>query len=217
MTVIELNTAYQAPPVEQGTAEWLQQRIGKVTASRIADMMRTTKSGYSTSRANYAAQLVCERLTGVPVEQYVTKDMQWGTDHQGEAFAAYAFYRGVDVEAVGFVDHPTIEMSGASPDGLVGKDGLVEAKCPLTATHIQTSIDQNVSEDYQKQMQWQMACTGRKWCDFISYDPRLPENMRLFTKRVLRNEMVIDRLEREVRLFLSEVDDTINQLQKIYG
>ncbi len=204
-------------PIEQRSPEWYQQRLGKVTASRIADMMRTTKSGYSTKRDNYAAQLVCERLTGVVAESYISKEMQWGLDNEEKAIAAYEFRYACLTEKIGFVNHPTIELAGASPDRLVGDDGLVEIKCPLTATHINTSVSGKIDPDYITQMQFQMACTGRKWCDFVSFDPRLPQNMQLFTKRIVRDNMVIDRLEKEVRLFLSEVGETIKRLQKVYG
>ena len=203
--------------IEQGSPEWFAARLGKATASRIADIVATTKSGYGASRANYAAELVCERLTGTPVEKYKSAEMIWGTEKEPEARDSYCFYRDVSVEQIGFIDHPTIAMAGASPDGLVGEDGLIEIKAPNTATHLETLLGQSVPAKYTSQMQWQMACTGRRWCDFVSYDPRLPENMRLFTKRIFRDQVVIDRLEREVKLFLSEIDSTISKLREIYG
>ncbi len=207
-----------SPVVEQRSPEWFQQRLGKATASRIADVVATTKSGYSTKRANYAAELVTERLTGVQAERYQNDAMRWGTEKEPLAKDALEFYRGYSVEEVGFVPHPKIDQSGASPDGLVGSDGLVEIKCPLqTAIHIETLLKQNVDGGYLTQMQWQMACTGRRWCDYVSFDPRLPANMQLFTKRVLRDDVMIDRLEKEVRSFLAEVDETISKLRSIYG
>ena len=203
--------------LEQGTEAWLQIRLGKCTASRISDVIATTKSGYGASRANYAAELIAERLTGTPAEKYTNAAMAWGTATEPEARSTYEFYRGCVVGQIGFIEHPTIAMSGCSPDGLIDSDGLVEIKCPNTATHIDTLLGQAVPSKYVSQVQWQIACTGRRWCDFVSYDPRLPENMRLFTKRILRDDVMIDRLEKEVRLFLSEIDGTIGKLRSIYG
>jgi putative phage-type endonuclease len=203
--------------VIQGTAEWKALRAGKVTASRIADMMAKTKSGYGASRANYAAQLVAERLTGEIAESYTNGAMQWGTDHEAEARTAYDWRSDALVTEVGFVEHPTIAMSGASPDGLVGNDGMVEIKAPLTSTHIDTLLSQSIPNKYVLQMHWQMSCCQRAWVDFCSYDPRLPESMRLFVKRVHRDDKLIAELENEVRTFLSEVDDTVKKLLSIYG
>lgn len=203
--------------MEQGSPEWFSARCGKVTASRVADIIAKTKTGYSTSRANYAAQLITERLTGLPAESFTNAAMQWGTDMEPEARQAYEFYEAVTVEQVGLVLHPTIGDSAASPDGLVGEDGLVEIKCPNTATHIETLLGRSVPAKYITQMMWQMACTGRKWCDFVSYDPRMPESMRFFCQRVQRDEAVIADLEAEVIAFLKEVREKIASLQNIYS
>jgi putative phage-type endonuclease len=202
--------------IEQGTAEWLMQRCGKVTASRIADLMAKTKSGWSSSRANYAAQLIAERLTGKVAESFTNGAMQWGTQTEPEARRAYEFFVDRDVQEVGFIPHPTIEMAGASPDGLVGTDGMLELKCPLTATHIDTLLTGAIPDKYRKQMMFQMACTGRQWCDFASYDPRLCENMRLFVQRVERDEEAIKEIEDAVRAFLAEVDETVSALRARY-
>lgn len=201
----------------QGSAEWLQIRLGKVTASRVADVVAKTKSGYSASRANYAAQLIAERLTGTPAESYTNSAMQWGTETEPEARDAYCFYQGVTVEQVAFVHHPKIGQAGCSPDGLVDTDGLVEIKCPQTATHLETLLGQAVPAKYETQMHFQMACTGRKWCDFVSYDPRMPENMRLFIKRVHRDDQRIAELETEVASFLLELAVKLSQLNSLYG
>lgn len=198
--------------MDQGTPEWFAARLGKATASRICDIVATTKGGWGASRKNYAAQLIAERLTGTPAETYSNSAMTWGTEKEPEARQAYSFRHDVDVVEVGFIDHPTISMAGASPDGLVGEDGLVEIKCPNTATHIDTLLNQCVPAKYVTQMQWQMACTGRQWCDFANYDPRLPEAMRLFVQRVHRDDAEIARLEKEVAIFLKEVGDTVEQL-----
>lgn len=202
--------------MEQGTSEWKLARCGKVTASRVADVIAKTKSGYGASRANYMAELICERLTGMPTEGYTSAAMQHGIDTEPMARSAYESAVGALVVETGFVPHRVILMSGASPDGLVDDDGLIEIKCPNTATHIDTLLSDAVPSKYITQMQWQMACTGRKWCDFLSYDPRLSENMRLFVKRVNRDDAFIAELEREVMSFLSELEDKLRKLKDKY-
>ena len=203
-------------PIVQGSPEWKAARLGKVTASRVADVVAKTKTGYSSSRANYAAQIVAERLTGTAQESYVNAAMQRGTDTEPEARSSYEFYSGQSVVEVGIIPHPTIAQSSASPDGLVGEDGLVEIKCPNTATHIETLLGGSVPGKYQTQIQWQLACTGRQWCDFVSYDNRMPEHMRLFIERVPRDPARIADLEREVIKFLAEVDAAIAELRQKY-
>ena len=201
--------------MQQGTDSWHQIRCGKVTASRVADIIAKTKSGYSTSRENYLAQLVCERMTGKPTESFTNAAMLHGTETEPFARAAYESAKDVLVEEVGFVLHPTISEAGASPDGLVGKFGLVEIKCPNTATHIQTLLDQKVPEKYNTQMQWQMACTQRHWCDFVSFDPRMAEGLQLFIKRVEFDPIYVASLEKEVLNFLFDVEYKITQLNKL--
>jgi putative phage-type endonuclease len=202
----------------QGSDQWKAIRLGKVTASRVADVMARTKSGYGASRANYAAQIIAERLTGHPIESsFTTPAMQHGVDTEPEARNAYQFYHGVTVDQVAFVQHPTIADVGCSPDGLVGDDGLVEIKCPNTATHLETLLGQTVPGKYETQIQFQMACTGRQFCDFISYDPRMPEQMRMFVRRVYRDDQRIAELETEVVAFLKEIKSRIEQLEAIYG
>jgi len=201
--------------IAQRTAEWEKARLGKATASRIADIIARTKSGYGASRANYAAQLISERLTGVKADAFESPAMRWGVEKETEALRLYAFEEDADVIQVGFLDHPRLAMAGASPDGLVGDDGLVEVKCPLTATHIETLLGQAPPSRYLAQMQWQMAVTGRAWCDFVSYDPRLPLGMRLFIRRIERNDRLIGELEREVKGFLAEIDQTMARLGRL--
>ena len=203
--------------IAQGSEEWHAQRLGKVTASRIADMLARTKSGWGASRANYLAEIVCERLTGARSESYTNAAMAFGTENEPLARAAYEFRFEADVALAEFIDHPRIEMSGASPDGYVGAEGLIEIKVPNTATHIQTLLSQSVPEKYRLQMTWQMACTGRNWCDFVSFDPRLPEEMRLFVQRFERDDDEIARVEAEVEAFLAEIDDTIKRLRRAYA
>ena len=195
----------------QGSPEWHQQRLGKVTASRVADVIAKTKTGYSTSRENYMAQLICERLTGTPTEGFTNAAMQWGTETEPKARQAYEAETFTTVVEVAMIAHPSIPNTGASPDGLVGDDGLIEIKCPNTATHIDTLLSQKVPSKYNTQMQWQMACTGRQWCDFVSFDPRLPSHLQLFIKRVNRDDSFIKETESEIALFLAELE------QKIYA
>lgn len=201
--------------IQQGTDAWFQQRLGKVTASKIGDIVAKTKSGYSTSRANYMAQLVVERLTGVKTESFTNAAMEWGTQTEPLARAAYELKNNVMVDEVAMIDHPTIPMSGASPDGLVGEDGMIEIKCPNTATHLDTLLSGEADKRYTYQQQWQMACTGRKWNDFVSFDPRMPDNLQLFIKRVERDDELIKELEAEVVKFLAEVDEKVEKLKSI--
>lgn len=193
---------------------WLAARVGCLSASKMGDMLARTQKGWGASRANYAAQLVCERLTGEPTESYTNAAMQWGLDKEPEARAAYEFRIDQRTAPAAWVRHPSLDWSGASPDGFVGGDGLVEFKCPNTATHIETMLGAGIPEKYRWQMQWQMACTGREWCDFVSYDPRLPENMRFYIRRFERETETVAMLEREAAVFLGEIADTIGALQK---
>jgi putative phage-type endonuclease len=201
--------------IEQRSDAWFTARLGKVTASRVADVIAKTKSGYSASRDNYMAQLICERLTGQQGESFTNAAMTWGTETEPLARSAYEAYADVMVEEVGFVPHPTIEMSGASPDGLVGLFGMLEIKCPNTATHIDTLLSQVVPGKYITQMQWQMACCQRQWCDFVSFDPRLPQDLQLFVKRVEFDPEYVAMLEKEVIQFLAELDDKVNKLTNL--
>lgn len=201
--------------IKQGSDAWFQSRMGRVTASRIADVIAKTKTGYSASRDNYAAQLICERLTNLPTESYTNAAMQWGTETEPKARQAYESHTFTSVVEVAMIPHPTIEMAGASPDGTIGDDGLIEIKCPNTSTHIDTLLSQKIPSKYVTQMQWQMACTGRKWCDFVSFDPRMPDNLQLFIKRVDRDDELIKELETEVIKFLAEVDEKVEKLKSI--
>ena len=201
----------------QRSPEWFAHRCGRVTASRIADIMAQTKSGPGAARKNYLAQLVAERLTGEVGESYTNAAMQWGTDQEPQARALYEFQTDAEVSEVGFIDHPSLDMAGCSPDGLVGSEGMVEIKCPNTATHLDTLLSGKVEGKYVKQMQFQMACAGREWCDFVSYDPRLPAEMQLFTKRVHRDTDGIAEIERAVAEFLAELAETVAKLRERYA
>lgn len=204
--------------IAQGTDAWKAARLGKVTASRVADVMAKGKGGApSATRATYMGQLIAERLTGEPMDTFSNATMQRGNEVEPDARAAYCFHRDVDVEPVGFVDHPKVLMAGASPDGLVGLSGQVEIKCPNTATHIETLTGGAPPARYRKQMQWQLACTGREWCDFVSFEPRLPPHLRLFVVRVPADKAEIAEMEIEVAAFLRELDDKIIRLNAAHA
>ena len=198
--------------MEQRTEEWFSARLGKVTASRVADVLAKIKSGESASRKNYKMELVVQRLTNKVGESFTNAAMEWGTEQEPFARMAYEAHTGTFVKEEGFVDHPTIEGFGCSPDGIVG-EGLIEIKCPNTANHIETVLENKAPSKYIPQMQCQMACTGAKWCDFVSFDPRVPEDLQLFVVRVERDQEYIDAMEVEVKQFLSEVLDLFNQLK----
>lgn len=204
--------------IEQGSEAWKKLRLGKLTASRVADATDLLKSGKpGAKRTTYLGELIAERLTGLVVEKYQNELMRWGNEQEPQARALYEFYRGVDVELIAFVEHPTIAMAGASPDGLVGDNGLVEIKCPSTSTHVDTLLAQEIPEEYVKQIDWQMACTGRRYCDFISYDPRLPPHMSMFVKRRERDDAAIAALEADARTFLAEIDVKVDALNALYA
>jgi len=191
--------------MEQRTAEWHQARLGKVTASRVADVMAKTKTGYSASRENYMHELLVQRLTGEPAESYCSAAMQWGIDMEPEAIAYFEYLTGATVTPVGFIDHPEIKNFGASPDGLVW-DALIEVKCPDTKTHLDYLLNDKIPTKYQLQMTAQMACTGREGVYFASYDPRLPDNLQMFIKYFpLDKTLECDILD-EVQRFLEELD-----------
>jgi putative phage-type endonuclease len=201
----------------QGSDEWKLARLGKVTASRIADVVAKTKNGWGASRANYMAELLVERLTGIPTAGYENDAMKFGTATEPEARMEYNLHTaGPGIQQVGFVPHPTIAMAGCSPDGLIDDDGLVEIKCPNSSTHIETLLGKCVPGKYEKQIQFQFACTGRKWCDFVSYDPRMPELMRLFIKRVDRHQPQIDHLNTAAIGFLIELHNKLLELKELY-
>lgn len=198
--------------MEQRSEEWFQARLGKATASRFKDVLATIKSGESASRRNYRAELVVERLTGQRNEVYQNAAMAWGTETELLAKVAYEVEAGVLVEEQGFIVHPEL-MAGASPDGFVGEDGGIEIKCPFqTAVHIET-LQKGMPKEHMAQVQGCMWLSGRKWWDFVSYDPRLPDDLQLYVERIHRDEKYISNLEESVTAFLQEVEDTVNQLK----
>jgi len=203
--------------VTQGTPEWRQARVGSLGASRVYDAVARTRTGWAASRASVLSDIVCERLTGAPVEVYITEAMRRGSALEPDARAAYVFQRDVDVELVGLVQHPRISGTHASPDGLVGSCGLVEIKCPATHAHLATLLTGTMPERYVTQCLWQLACTGRDWCDLVSYDNRLPEPLGLHVIRIERDKHRIDEVEVMVEEFLAEVDATIERLRLVAG
>lgn len=199
--------------LKQGSAEWLQARVGKCTGSRVADALSFLKKGApSQKRKDYLTEVVTERLTGFAVDHYVSPAMDWGTDNEKYARAAYEVVSGNDVDIVGIAEHPTIADFSSSPDGYVGEDGIVELKCPNTTTHIGYLLANEVPEAYLFQCWAEMACSGRKWVDFVSFDPRLPPKNQIFIKRLERNKEMITMVEQGVVLFLSEVEAMVAQL-----
>lgn len=201
--------------MQQGTDEWFEARAGKLTASRMADVLAKIKTGESASRSNYKLELVCERMTGLKESSFTNSHMERGVELEPIARSLYEIKKNVLVNEVGFIDHPVIAMSGASPDGLVGDDGQIEIKCPTPANHINTVLSGKSPSKYYAQMQWQLACTGRKWCDFISYCPAVGDNLEMFIVRVNRDDQYIQILEIEAVKFLSEVDEMLNLLKGV--
>lgn len=199
--------------VEQGTDEWRALRLGHVTASNVADVMAKGKSGEAVTRKKYKVKLLAERLTGASQDFYTNAAMEWGTEQEPYARMAYEVANDVLVDKTGFWPHETIKWVGVSPDGLVDNDGLVEIKCPNTTTHLDYILDDKVPTEYYKQIQCQLWVTGRSWCDFISFDPRLPQRNQLFVKRCFRDEALMAEMEKEIREFLQEIEYLIEQLQ----
>ena len=205
--------------MDQRTEEWFEARLGKVTASRIADVCARTKNGYGASRKYYMDDLRIERITGRPASTFSNAAMRWGIDQEPQARLIYELVSGVTVEEVGLIDHPEIAMTAASPDGLVGDDGMIEIKCPNSATHAQFIEDQKIPGKYMKQIHWQMECAGRNWCDFVSYDPRFSPDFdaenpyeplfsdgTLAIVRVELDENLLEGIREEVTKFLYELD-----------
>lgn len=203
--------------LEQGSEAWKLARLGSIGASEMADMTARTQKGYGASRHNLMAEKLVERLTGVPTESYTNAAMQWGNDTEPQARAAYEFMNDCQVQQVGLFKHPTIAWTHASPDGLVGDDGLLEIKCPATATHIEYLLGGAVDGKYIKQIQWQLACTGRKWAHWLTFDPRMPAELQMKIVRVERDDAMIAELERETIAFLAELESKLAALEKMRG
>ena len=199
----------------QGSEAWLLARVGRCTASRFADVLAKIKTGEASSRRNYRLQLVTERLTGRPVEGYKNAAMEWGSEQEPNARDAYEARTGALVDVSEFIRHPEVEWSGCSPDGLLGDDGVLEIKCPYVSTvHVETLLAGGYPSDHRAQIQGSLWVTGRRWCDFVSFDSRMPEHLQLYVFRVERDEAYIAMLAEEVRRFLVEVESLTAQLMK---
>lgn len=200
---------------EQGTEAWKMARCARITASKWDAVMSSIKSGEAATRRNYRAEMICEILTGEPTPSgFQSDEMRWGVDHEGDARLAYQTITMQEVKKIGLVLHPTNDRIAASPDGLVGNKGLVEIKCPLTSTHLDYLMMGVVPSKYKHQMLGQMLCCEREWCDFVSYDPRLPKEYQLLIFRFHRDNKEIILMEASALQFLSEVDATIAQISK---
>jgi len=209
---------HEALALVQNSLEWEAARCGSVGASRVADIMRKGKNGEaSASRKNYLTDLVLERLTGRPREGFVSRAMQDGKEREAEARRQYSFLTDNEVEQVGIYLHPLITGAHASPDGIIGEQGLYEGKAPEPAQHLAALQGGKIAADYQTQCQWQMACSGRSWCDWVSFHPDFPVRMQLCIIRVTRDAARIEELEMEVGKFLLEVKQTVERLQKEFG
>ena len=198
----------------QNTPEWLVCRKGRITASRCDALVRRLKNGnYSADRTNYLWELVVEHLSGRATDRYVTQEMEWGIEQQPFAEAAYEMKTGVTVEPIGLVVHPEMDYFAASPDGLLDDDGLIEIKCPTTRTHLEWLKAGDIPEEYIPQMTAQMACMPeRQYCDFVSFDPRLPFGMQLFIRRYHRDKERIAQMEQEVAKFSGELAFVLMEL-----
>lgn len=199
---------------EQRSPEWFKERLGCVTGSVVAEVMAkaTGKKSEASSRKNLRAKLALELMTGQSRESYSSWDMQRGEQLEPEARMAYELKTGFLVETTGFLKHKMIERFGASPDGLIGADGILEIKCPNAATHMEYCLSGVLPNEYRRQVQAELACSGRQWADFVSYHPDMPDNLKLFQVRVKRDEVAIAEIEAEVIKFNSEVDDMIERL-----
>lgn len=215
MITRSISLIVQNSDIKQGTDAWFAVRCGKVTASRIHDLTAKTRTKYGSSRTNYMAQLICERLTGAVAEGYTNAAMQFGIENEAQARFAYQLFSENKVKETGFIDHPVIPEAGCSPDGIIDENGLVEIKVPNTATHLDFLLGDPIAEKYIKQVQFQMACTGRQWCDFVSFDPRLPLELQLKVQRVERDDAIIAVLEDEICVFLRELENKINALEAL--
>ena len=199
--------------IEQGTVEWHELRRGKVTASRVADILSKTKTGASASRQNYLIELALQRTTKTIEPSYTNAAMEWGTATEPQARVAYEVSTNNFVDQVPFIDHHKIQGFGCSPDGLVGADGLLEIKCPNSATHWEYFKAKEPPKKYFIQMQAQMAVTGAKWCDFVSFDPRMPERSQLLIVKIPRDAEFILYMEAEINQFLEEVSTEVKLME----
>lgn len=204
--------------LSQNSVEWLMARRGRITASRCGDVIgksEKTKKYYA-ERQNYLWELVVEHITGRSAERYVTPAMEWGIEQQPFAEAAYEMREGASIDSVGLIIHPEMEYFACSPDGLLGDDGLIEIKCPTTRVHLEYMKGGTVPEQYIPQMNAEMACMPeREYCDFVSFDPRVPFGMQLFVRRHYRDRERIAELEQEVKKFQAELAYELMELSAV--
>lgn len=200
----------------QGSDGWLYDRLGHMTSSGAIDAISMLKNGNeSVARKKYKVQVVTERLTGIPRDSYLDRlrIIKWGKEQEENARLAYEFVTGNKVEEVGFIKHHSIDNLGASPDGLILSDGLVEFKCPESTTHIDYILTGKVPEEYIPQMLDQLLVTERDWCDFVSYDPRLDINNRIFIVRFQPTTQEIMDFESKAKEFLNEANELFLRLK----
>ena len=203
--------------MQQGSEEWFKSRCGSIGASDVARIVRKTMSGYSADRATLMSEKIQEKLTGVNFQRQQTQAMRDGIEREPVARIAYAIKKNVYVDEIAFVPHPLIPGAHASPDGLVGELGLIEIKCPEGKRHVEALLTETIPSDHLVQMMWQMACTGRAFCDYVSFHPGFPKEMAMWIKRVPRVETHIKDLETEVRAFIKEVNQKISKLTTRYA
>lgn len=204
--------------MDQRSDDWFAARLGKVTASKVKDVMSKGRgSAPSATRKSYMMQLLCERLTGNREEGFTSAAMLRGTELEPVARSAYEVAQGVMTIETGLILHPIIEGFAASPDATVGANGLLEIKCPNTATHIVTMRSGEHDSSYDWQMLAQMACSGREWVDFVSFDDRLPDELQYVCFRFHRDEKRIEEMEAEVKDFLAELAELEQDMRKRMG
>lgn len=195
---------------KQGTPEWYAARCGKITASCFGKIMTAGRSKtaiWGQTALSYMLEVMGERLTGKPEDQIASKYLDWGNQHEPSARSLYAWITGRPVQLVPFIDHPTVHGVGGSPDGLVGEDGVLEIKCPFTTkVHLETILENEVvDKDYMWQCQGNLWVTGRKWLDFVSFHPDMPNSLKLHIVRVNRDDKAISELEKRIELFSTQL------------
>ena len=199
---------------DQHTEQWWAARLGKVTASRIGDLTkRTQKGAWAATRNNYLREKVVERITKINRDRRHVPSLTARLELEPDARAAYEWHTDTAIELIGFVNHPRIVDAGASPDGLVSVDGQIEIKCPDSETHLDIISADAIDRDYYLQIQFGLACTGRAWCDFVSFDPTMPEYLKLYIRRIVRDDVKIREIENQVCEFLTEVDQKVAAIE----
>ena len=215
MTSINVEPIISDIEIPQGSPEWFAARCGKISASRLGDIMRKTKWGESTYKAKVRLELAIERITGKSVSSVVMNQaMRDGVDREPDARTLFEAVTGKEVALCGSFDHPTIVNTSASPDGLLrGENAVLEIKCPTHATHAKNLMSETMPKNYIYQVQWQIACTESDYAYFASYHPDYPPELRLKWVKVEKDDSVIKSLEEAVRQFDIEIEDLIIKIQ----